>query len=164
MLSARSRPLFVLGFVACTAALAVAIYLEAETGLVPCSLSLVQRFFMGLMALSCLASVIHCPGRKGMLAYAGGNLLFSMLGGLAATRHVWMQEHADQPKIVCQPGFDYLLQALPLKDVLTTLAMGTPECARVNWTLLDMSLAEWSLFAFVGMLVLSLWTLLQSAR
>jgi disulfide bond formation protein DsbB len=38
---------------------------------------------------------------------------------------------------------------------------GSADCAEVNWTLLGMSIPEWSLLAFVMMVAFSLYQLLR---
>lgn len=164
MVLARSRSLFVLGFLMSTGVLAAAYYLQWQVGLVPCSLCLVQRFFIALLAVSCLAACLHRPGPRGIRGYLWANTLLIMAAAAAALRQLWLQANGEQPKVACQPGLDYLMATLPFPDALRTLLLGTPECARVNWTLLDMSVPEWSLLALIGLLLLTLVGWLQALR
>ncbi len=156
MVQAHSRSLFLLGFLVSAGALCAAYYLEWRVGLKPCSLCLVQRFFIVLFGLSCLAAFIHRPARGGQRGYLLINTLMLAGAAAAAMRQLWLQAHGEQPKVACQPGLDYLLATLPFPEVAKTLLLGTPECAQVNWTLLDMSVPEWSLLALSGLLLLTL--------
>lgn len=164
MVLARSRSLFLLGFLLSTGILAAAYYLQWQIGLVPCSLCLVQRFFIALLAISCLAACVHGPGLRGIRRYLVVHTLLISAAVAAALRQLWLQANGEQPKVACQPGLDYLMATLPFPEALKTLLLGTPECARVNWTLLDMSVPEWSLLALSGLLLLTLGGWLQALR
>ncbi len=164
MVLARLRYLFLLGCALSAAMLGAAYFLELNLGLVPCSLCLVQRFFVALVAVVSLAAFIHQPSRGGMCGYLLANTLLIGAGALAATRQLWLQANGEQPKVVCQPGLEYLLSTLPFPEALKTLLLGTPECARVNWTLLNMSVPEWSLLALAGLLLLTLLGWLDALR
>ena len=56
----------------------------------------------------------------------------------------------------CGPDLAYMMDAFPLGDVVRKVLTGSGECAKVDWTLLGMSMPEWSLLWFV---VLALWAL-----
>ncbi|EIK97273.1 disulfide bond formation protein [Pseudomonas sp. M47T1] len=164
MVLARSRSLFLLGFLASAGVLGAAYFLQYRVGLVPCSLCLVQRFFIAALAVSCLAGFLHRPALRGVYGYLMANTLFIAGAVAAALRQLWLQANGEQPKVACQPGLDYLLATLPFPEALKTLLLGTPECARVNWTLLDMSVPEWSLLALAGLLLLTLLGWLHALR
>jgi len=164
MLPVRSRSLFFLAFVVSVAAVSAVLYLELVVGLAPCALCLVQRFFLVAFGLVCLVATVHGPTAVGRRVYAAVALLFALCGGFSATRQLWLQAGTAPSDIACQPGIAYLWQTQPWPEVVKALVLGSPECARVNWTLLDMSLPEWSLLAFTGMLAFAVWQLLQRSR
>lgn len=164
MLPARSRSLFFLAFLVSVAAVSAVLYLERVIGLAPCALCLVQRFFLVAFGLVCLVATVHGPTAIGRRVYAAVALLFALAGGLSATRQLWLQASIAGPDVACQPGIAYVWQTQPWPEVARALLLGSPECARVNWTLLDMSLPEWSLLAFTGMFAFAVWQLLQRNR
>lgn len=164
MLPARSRSLFFLAFLASVAAVSAVLYLELVVGLAPCALCLVQRFFLAAFGLVCLVATVHGPTATGRRVYAAVALPFALGGGLSATRQLWLQASTAPSDAVCQPGIAYLWQTQAWPEVARALLLGSPECARVNWTLLDMSLPEWSLLAFTCMLAFAVWQLLQRHR
>jgi len=153
MILARSRSMFLLAFFASMSIMGAALYLEYEVGLQPCSLCIVQRFFVAVFGLSCLAAAVHFPRTRGLRIYTAVALLSALLGGLAATRQLWLQEHADTSAITCHPSLWQMLHHAPLLQTLKVLVMGTPDCGSVNWTLLGLSLPEWSLLGFIGLAV-----------
>jgi disulfide bond formation protein DsbB len=56
-----------------------------------------------------------------------------------------------------------MLEALPFQEIIRLVLHGSADCAEVNWTLLGMSIPEWSLLAFAGMLLFAGYQLLRRA-
>ena len=48
------------------------------------------------------------------------------------------------------------LQRLPFGSVIERALYATGDCARIDWTLLGLSIAQWSLLWFVALAILSL--------
>lgn len=159
-----SRVYFLLAFVASMSAMGTAWYLEYGVGLKPCALSLTQRCFMLAFSLLCLAAAVHGPGRIGVRRYSAGGVALAVAGAAAASRQLWLQIHGTVAPEACKPGLKYLLQTQPLPDAARMLVWGSPECARVNFKLLGMSVAEWSLLAFSVMAVFAIVQWLLSYR
>ena len=47
-----------------------------------------------------------------------------------------------------------MIENLSFWQALQLTVKGTVDCVEINWTLFDLSLPEWSLLFFVGMLIL----------
>lgn len=152
---ARSRHLFVLAFLLAMSALTAAVYLEKVTLLQPCSLCFVQRGFLVSVAMLSALAWWHRPGLYGTRAYAAGALLLAMLGAGSATRQLWLQVHAPIAERVCRSNLLPPDKSQALLETMKVFVLGTPDCAIVNWTLLDMSLPEWSLLTFAGLGVIT---------
>jgi disulfide bond formation protein DsbB len=161
MILARSRSMFLLAFFASVLIMSAALYLEHAFGLQPCSLCMVQRVFVVVFGMVCLAGAVQLPRALGTRIYAAIALLSALLGGLAATRQLWLQEHADVPAVTCHPGLWQMLQHAPLLQTLKVLVLGTPDCGFVNWTFLGLSLPEWSLLGFIVLAALAVIQILQ---
>jgi disulfide bond formation protein DsbB len=73
----------------------------------------------------------------------------SVLGAAIATRHVWLQNLPKDRVPECGPGLDYLLNRLPLAQVLEKVLQGSGECAEAGWRFLGLTIAGWSLAWFV---------------
>ena len=163
-----SRPLYLFAFIACVLLLAAAYYMEYVMDLQPCPLCIVQRFAFLLIGLTCLAAVLHNPqpkaGRKrshAARAYAVGITLLALFGGATASRQIWLQHQPADQLPSCLPSLDYMIDVLPMMEMLTLLFSGTADCAKVTWTFLGLSIAECTLLAFIGFAVFGLVQLLR---
>lgn len=163
-----SRPLYLLAFITCALLLAAAYYMEYVMGLLPCPLCIVQRFAILLIGLVCLAAVLHNPQPKRELrrnlaarAYAFGVTLFAVFGGATASRQVWLQHQPADQLPSCLPSLDYMVDVLPVFEMLTLLFSGTADCAKVTWTFLGLSIAECTLLAFIGFALFGLVQLIR---
>ena len=164
-----SRPLYLIAFILCVLLLATAYYMEYAMGLLPCPLCIVQRFAVLLLGLLSLAAVLHNPqprsGRKrslGARSYAFGTTVLAAFGGATAGRQVWLQHQPADQLPSCLPSLDYMIDVLPVMEMLTLLFSGTADCAKVTWTFLGLSIAECTLLAFIGFALFGLIQLLRS--
>ena len=80
--------------------------------------------------------------------------LVAGVGAAIAARHVWLQHLPPEETPRCGPGLDYLLDTLPLNELVREVLTGSGECAKVDWTLLGLSMPEWTLLLFLGLGVL----------
>ena len=159
---ASPRSFFFLGFLVCVALMGAGFYLQYEIGLEPCPLCMVQRVFFVAFGLVCLLAALHGPARGGRRAYAVLALLLAAAGAATAGRQVWLQNMPVDQLPACLPGLEYMLESgQPLLQIIGTVLRGSADCAEVNWTFLSMSVPEWSLLAFAGMLMLGLFQLLR---
>lgn len=164
MLPARSRSLFFLAFLTSSGVFCATLYLQFSVALYPCSLYQVQRFFIGGFALVCMAATVHGAGRTGSRVYAIVALCMALAGSLAAVRQLWLQGRSLAPESLCRSDLQCLWNSQPMAGTLQSLLLGDAQCARVNWSLLDMTWPEWSLLAFVAMLVFCALQLIQRSR
>lgn len=163
MALANPRTLFLLAFLGCVALMGGALYLEHVVGLNPCPMCIVQRIFVILFGLVCLLAAVHGPARTGRRIYAALGLLMAIGGGATAARQVWLQSVPADQLEACLPSLEFMMQALPLQEIVRLVFHGTADCAEVTWTLFGFSLPEWSLLAFIGMGLLALYQLLRRA-
>ena len=161
MALATPRTLFLLAFLGCVALMGGALYLEHVVGLNPCPMCIVQRIFVILFGLVCLVAAIHGPARTGRRIYAFLGLLMAIGGAGTAARQVWLQSVPPEQLDACLPSLEFMMQALPLQEIVRLVFHGTADCAEVTWTLFGFSLPEWSLLAFIGMALFSLFQLLR---
>ena len=76
---------------------------------------------------------------------------------------MWLQTHPPEMES-CTAGLFTQLQRLPFASVIERALHATGDCARIDWTLLGLSIAEWSLLWFVLLTLLSLIYLTRSPR
>jgi disulfide bond formation protein DsbB len=142
------RTWFTLGFLTCAGLIAYALYLQYYVNLDPCPLCMLQRVAFIMLGLIFLIGAIHGPRKTGARIYAGIAGIAALTGAGLAVRHVWLQY--NPPKIASCSGDIYSqLERLPLGRVIVNALYATGDCAKVDWTMLGLSVAEWSLVWFV---------------
>jgi disulfide bond formation protein DsbB len=143
-----SRICFFLGFAFCASLLAVGAYMQFVLELEPCPLCISQRLAILATGLLFLIAAAHNRGRKIYAILIG----LSAIGGASISlRHVWLQHLPPDQVPECGPGLEYVFQNFPLADTIKMMLTGTGECAKVDWTLLGLSIPEWTLIAFLSL-------------
>ena len=151
------RAQFLLGFLACVALLAYALYSQYYGGLMPCPLCTFQRGAFILLGTAFLLGALHAPkGQGGRRTYGVLALLAAGTGMVVAGRHVWLQHLPADQVPACGPDLSFMMEAFPLADVLRKVFTGSGECAEVDWTFVGLSMPEWSLIWFVGLALFAL--------
>ena len=149
---------------ACAGLLAFGYYLQYFEREDPCPLCLVQRgFYYGVLLVFAIAA-LHFPGRIGKSIYCSAAAILA-LGGLGvAARQVWLQHLPADQVPACGPDLYFMLENFPLARTFEKLFMGTGQCAEVNWRLLGLSIAEWSLACFAALALYALWLGFRSGK
>jgi len=138
--------------------MAFALYLEHFKGLQPCPLCVFQRVGLMAMGLFAFIGLVHNPKNTIVKRiYAGLASLGILWSTGVAARHVWIQHLPPSEVPSCGPGLNYLVDVLPLKEVLSQVLTGSGECAKIDWTFLGQSMPVWSLVFFSFLLLVCLW-------
>ena len=151
---APSRSLFFLAFLAGALTLGASFYLEFGVSLRPCFLCQMQRGFLAAFTLINLVAAIHNPRRLVSCLHGLAGMVFALLGAITAVRQVLLQNAAPDQAADCWPSLHYMIENLSVWQALQLTVKGTVDCMDISWTLFDLSLPEWSLLFFVGMLIL----------
>ncbi|GIX21645.1 MAG: hypothetical protein KatS3mg121_0428 [Gammaproteobacteria bacterium] len=133
--------------------LAAVLFFQGFLGLEPCPLCVLQRVYVLVLIPLALLAAWHDPGPAGQRAWAVAALLPALAGVATAARHVWLQSLPPEQLPACGPGLDVLMEMFGLLGGLRAVLSGSGECGEVAWSFLGLSLAAWTLVAF---LVLSL--------
>lgn len=156
------RTQFLIGFSACVALLAYALYTQHYGGLLPCPLCTFQRGAFVALGLVLLVGALHSPRRPGLrVAYSVLAAICAGVGVAIAGRHLWLQNLPTDQVPACGPDLSYMMEAFPLGDVLRKVFTGSGECAEVDWTFLGLAMPAWSLIWFV---LLGVWALYAGLR
>lgn len=125
-----------------------ALYTQYHDYLDPCPLCIFQRVGVITLGVTLLVAAA-LPARwriagnvsTGLVALAG-------LGTMAiSARHLYIQAQPEGTIAACGAGLDYMLDVLPLTEVLSKVLTGSGECAKIDWTLLGLSMPGWVLIA-----------------
>jgi disulfide bond formation protein DsbB len=139
------------------------LWLQANNGMVPCPLCTLQRltfFILGVLFLIGASRAWQARGWRSLLSLLA--VAFSGIGVFLAGRQVWLQTLPPSQQGDCGVSLNYMLQVLPFKEAMLKAIAGSAECGRVDWQLLHLSLAQWSLGFFILLLFISLLQLWRS--
>lgn len=152
-----SRIINAIGFLTCISAMAFAVlYLQRVLYLDPCPLCVIDRVLIISMSIFFLLAFIHNPARTGQRIYGIINLVLVTLAMIVAGRHVWLQYLPPDQVPECGAGLDFMLETMPLNDVLVTIFKGSGECADIQWTFLGLSIPEQTILLFMAFVFLIL--------
>jgi disulfide bond formation protein DsbB len=144
------------------ALLAFGLYLQHVVGLEPCPMCIVQRYALVLVAVVAGVTAI-ARGRGPLIAGSGLVVLLSGFGAFVAARQSWLQW--NPPEVAsCGRDFYGMIETFPLQRAIPMIFKGGGDCAKVDWTLLGGSIANWSFVAFCLMAVVALVLMVKLAR
>jgi disulfide bond formation protein DsbB len=146
-----------LGFLGCVGLVAYALYVQYGMGLEPCPLCILQRVAVITAGLLFLAAFLHNPRDRGARVYGVLIDLAALLGILIAARHIWIIAQPPGAVAECGASLDYMMDVLPLHEVLGKVLTGSGECAKIDWQFLGLNMPTWVLMALA---CVGLWGLL----
>ena len=150
-----------LGFLACAGLIVYALYAEHVLGLAPCPLCIFQRVAVIVMGIFFLIAALHHPGRTGARIYTVLIGIAGLAGISIAARHIWIQAQPPGSVAACGADLDYMLDILPLTEVVSKVLTGSGECGTVDWQFLGLSMPWWVLISLVA---LGAWAALVNFR
>ncbi len=146
-----------LGFAACALLFGYALYQQHVMGLEPCHLCVFQRIGVLAIGIVFLVAALHGPGR-------GGAKVYGLLAGAAAAvtagiaaRHVWIQQQPPGSVPACGADLDFMLDVMPLQEVVAKVLAGGGECQKIDWQFLGLSMPVWVLAAAIVLGAWALW-------
>jgi protein dithiol:quinone oxidoreductase len=162
MLSAISRRSGnALGLVACAGLMGYALFAQYVLGLAPCPLCIFQRIATILTGILFLIATLHNPRTTGARVY-GALIGLAALGGvLISARHIWIQAQPPGTVAACGADLNYLMEIMPVTDVVTKVLTGSGECGQIDWTLLGLSMPWW---VAISLSVLGAWALVVNYK
>lgn len=150
----RSRTWFLAIFLGCAGLLGYGLYLQHALDLEPCPMCILQRYAFAGCGIVALIAGLHNPARRGAGFYAGLVSVVALAGAGVAARQTWLQH--NPPRIAdCGPDLEFMVGSFPLAEALPMIFRGSGDCSKVDWTFLALSIAEWALVAFIGIVVAS---------
>ena len=99
-----------------------------------------------------LVAALHNPGRGGATFYAVLTLITAGIGAGLAAWHIWIQGQPKGSVPACGMGLDYMLDTLPLTDVISRVLKGSGECAEQGWLFLGLAIPSWTFVFFIAMI------------
>ena len=143
-----------LGFLCCAFLVGYALYAQYVQLQEPCPLCILQRVAVIAVGVMFLVAVIHNPADRVARIYGVLINLLALAGIGVAARHLWILAQPAGSVAECGASLDYMMDVLPLHEVLAKVLTGSGECAKVTWEFLGISMPGWVLIHLVGLALL----------
>jgi len=127
-------------------------YMELFLGLKPCLLCQLQRICVVMISVVAIIGLLHKTRTQNwFIAYISLCISFSCLGSALAIRQLYLQSLPAHLAPSCGPDISYLIETLPLIDLLISAIQGDGNCAKVIWQFLGISIPGWVLISLIGL-------------
>ncbi len=150
-----------LGFLACALALGLAFYTQYVLEFQPCHLCIFQRVTVAAMGVAFLLAALHSSGGLRGVIYA----VLIGVTGLAtlatAGRHVWIQMQPPGSIASCGADLKFMLELFPLTEVILKVFQAGGECAKIDFTLLGLSMPAWVFVFALVLMAAGIWNNLR---
>ncbi|HSN71702.1 MAG TPA: disulfide bond formation protein B [Steroidobacteraceae bacterium] len=150
-LALSRRQANLIGFLACVGLMAYALYAQHVLGYEPCPLCVFQRVAVMAVGALFLLAALFDPPRTGARVFGVLIDLAAVAGILVAIRHLWIQAQPPGTVAECGASLDYMLDVLPITEVVTKVLTGAGECGKIDWMFLGLTMPAWVLIALVGL-------------
>jgi disulfide bond formation protein DsbB len=158
----QPRTMNLAGFLWCAGLMTYALFVQYGLREEPCPLCILQRVAVIATGVIFFLAWLHDPPRAGMRRFYGLLILLATVAGMiVAGRHVYVINAPPGSVAECGASLDYMMDVLPLHEVLGKVLSGSGECAKVTWRFLGLSMPFW---VFLNLLALAVLGLLANWR
>jgi protein dithiol:quinone oxidoreductase len=158
----QPRTLNLAGFLWCAALMAYALYVQYVLLEEPCPLCVLQRVAVIATGVLFMVAWLLNPASRGLRRLLGVLIVLAALAGIGiAARHIFVINAPAGSVAECGASLDYMMDVLPLHEVLGKVLSGSGECAKVTWQFLGLSMPTWvilNLLPLAGLGLLANWT------
>lgn len=130
----------------------------------PCFLCILARIIAILLTMLYGAALLHQPNACGRAIYFTLATTLILAGMAITGRHLWLLHLPAELVPACGPGFNYLIETLPLKEALLALLQSSGECTTHVQYILGVSLPTWTFMSFCGLLMANGWSWCYSKK
>lgn len=159
-----ARMIYLIGFFTICLILGGSFYLQFVDGIMPCPLCTFQRFAFLLLGLGFLFGVLVSSRMLGRLIVNIILTISALFGLVFAGRQVWLQHFSNAQNADCGVSLQYMLNILPIDQVIKKVFQGSAECRANGFQFLSLNMAEWSFIWFVLFLFLSVYLFLKERK
>ncbi|MAK91222.1 MAG: disulfide bond formation protein B [Oleibacter sp.] len=148
----------------CAGLLGMAYYFEYVMFLDPCPLCMLQRLITLMIGVGFLLAFFTRKTGTPLKAALLFTIAWGIFGIWAADHQLWLQGLPPEDVPACGPSFDYMLDTMPLADLLKVMLHGDGNCAEVSWTMMGKSMPWWTRVAFAVYTLAAVFALFRSSR
>ena len=151
----QTRTLNFVGWAWCAGLMAYALCVQYGLREEPCPLCILQRVAVITTGVLFLLAWLHNPASAGMRRVYGILIVLAALAGVGvAARHIYVINAPAGAVAECGASLEYMMDVLPLHEVLGKVLSGSGECAKVTWRFLGFSMPFWVLVNLLGVAAL----------
>jgi protein dithiol:quinone oxidoreductase len=151
----QARTLNLAGLLWSAGLMAYALFVQYVLHEEPCPLCILQRVAVIATGVLFLLAWLHNPASAGIRRAYGTLIMLTALTGVGvAARHIYVINAPAGAVAECGASFEYMLDVLPLHEVLGKVLSGSGECAKVTWRFLGFSMPFWVLVNLLGLAAL----------
>src|SRR5204863_960626 len=130
----------------------------------PCPLCSLQRLAFCFLSVTFLFGLLLCCYKTARFIINCLATLFAISGIFLASRQIWLQLHPLSGNSECGVSLQYMMQVLPMNEVVQKVFEGSAECTQRGWEFLSLTMAQWSLIWFIAFLLVSLYLFSKDRR
>ena len=134
-----------LGFGACVALLAYALYAQFELGLDPCPLCIFQRIGIAALGVVFLIAALHNPKGAGVYVYTVLIAAAALTTIGVSARHLYVQHLPPGTLPSCGAPLSVLMKYMSPGALIEKVLSGSGECSEVTWRFLGLAMPAWVL-------------------
>ncbi len=138
-------------------------YIQHGLGIEPCPLCIVQRFAFIGVGLVALIGATLAAHHVASLVIAALTSLLALAGAGVAGWHIWIKANPPE-SFSCGRPFAWMIENMPLTQVVPKLFKGEADCLQESWTLLGLGIPHWSFILFLILVALANFALVQALR
>jgi disulfide bond formation protein DsbB len=138
-----------LGFGACVALLAYALFAQFVLKLDPCPLCIFQRIGTAALGLVFLIAALHHPRGWGTRVYAVLIAIAALATIAVAARHLYVQHLPPGTLPSCGAPLSVLMKYMSPGALIAKVLSGSGECSEVTWRFLGLAMPAWVLICAV---------------
>jgi disulfide bond formation protein DsbB len=128
----------------------------ASQGVAPIAHALAM-FGLGLVGYGMSFTMVRVLFSLGEVKSASILVVVAAFPAYVAGRHVWIQSQPEGSVPSCGASLDFMLDVFPLMTVVKKVLTGGGECAKIDWSLLGLSMPAWVLVAVLLLVGWGLW-------
>lgn len=159
-----TRVIYLLGLFSIIVLIAISLYLQFEVGIMPCPLCSLQRVTFGVLGIVLLVGLFVAHRFIGRILINSAIIILSLLGMGLAGRQIWLQHFPQAADGECGVSLQYMLQVLPLNEVMQKVFAGSAECTQIGWEFIHLNMAEWAFLWFSLYLLVALYLFLRELQ
>ena len=128
---------YLMGFIVVSAILLTSIYFQVFDGIMPCPLCTLQRICFGILGILFLIGIMAYKKYSVRLVINTLCGFFAIFGISLAGRQVWLQHFPSANASECGVSLQYMMQVLPMNEVIQKILTGSAECTQRGWEFLQ---------------------------